>query len=139
MQLPLICLRAALSLPGSAVDLSQALFAMCRATPAMDQGMAAGACPQLQTWMAPGAAAAAQTGGAQRQRQASPAVQPQKLLKQLQLGVTGQLWCGQGAGQLAPVAGMVAEVRCMPCCCTSPCAQCVGHDEGAAAGEVCWG
>ena len=104
--------------------------------------MAAGACPQLQTWMGPGAAAAAQTGGAQRQRQAPPAVQPQKLLKQLQLGVTGQLWCGQGVGQLAPLAGMVAEVRCMPskpCRCTSPCAQCARHDEGAAAGEVCCG
>ena len=137
---------AALSLSDYAVegeqasDLSQALSVVCRATPAVDQGRAAEACLQLQTWMGPGAAAAAQRGAAQCQRQAPPAVQPQMLLTQLQLGFTGQLGYGQGAGQSAPVAGMAVEVRCMPskpCRCTRTCAQCVWHDEGAAAGEVC--
>lgn len=136
---------AALSLSSSAVeggqafDLSQALAAVCRATPAMDQGMAAGACRQLLTWMGPGAAAAAQRGAAQCQRQAPPAVQPQTPLKQLRLASTGQLWCGQGVGQPAPLAGMAVEVRCMPSKPSRrarPCAWCVCYDEGAAAREI---
>ena len=114
------------------MNVSQALFAVCRAIPAMDQGTAAGACQQQQTLMGPGAAAAAQREAAQFQRQAPLAVQPQMPLKQLQLAFAGQLWCGQGAGQPASVASMAVEVRCMASTpCGPVCTVCLAQWRGS--------